>query len=340
MIFLFELSHPKHYYQFIPSINILETSGNKVIILARNKDVLLKILNEEGRNYIEYGKHGKTLFSKFFLIPNLLLNFFRVCFKHKPDRIISKASPYAAIIGKFLRIKTIITPDSEVVSLTNKLVAPLSNLIITPKTFGINYGDKHKLITGFFEDCYLHPSVFNPNTHKLDITLSEYLKPFFLLRFISWNANHDMNQFGFSQEEKVELVDFLGKYGSVFISSESELPDSIEHFRLKIPASQMHLFISVSHLYIGDSQSMATEAALLGTPSIRYNSFVGPNDMTNFRVLENKELLINCTNFIEVLTTSKKIIEDKNSKKLWLMKRDEYYKNNGNVNEQLVSFFM
>ncbi|MBK7853743.1 MAG: hypothetical protein IPJ79_01455 [Bacteroidetes bacterium] len=30
-----------------------------------------------------------------------------------------------------------------------------------------------------------------------------------------------------------------------------------------------------AHMYIGDSQTMAAEAAVLGTPSIRYNDFVG-----------------------------------------------------------------
>ena len=37
----------------------------------------------------------------------------------------------------------------------------------------------------------------------------------------------------------------------------------------------MHDALYFSHLVIGDSQTMAAEAAVLGTPSIRFNDFVG-----------------------------------------------------------------
>jgi predicted glycosyltransferase len=37
----------------------------------------------------------------------------------------------------------------------------------------------------------------------------------------------------------------------------------------------MMKFIQSLDLYIGDSQTMAAEAAVLGIPSIRFNSFVG-----------------------------------------------------------------
>jgi hypothetical protein len=37
----------------------------------------------------------------------------------------------------------------------------------------------------------------------------------------------------------------------------------------------MHHVLYFAKLYIGDSQTMAAEAAVLGTPSIRFNDFVG-----------------------------------------------------------------
>ena len=37
----------------------------------------------------------------------------------------------------------------------------------------------------------------------------------------------------------------------------------------------MHNALYFATMYIGDSQTMAAEAAVLGTPSIRYNDFVG-----------------------------------------------------------------
>lgn len=37
----------------------------------------------------------------------------------------------------------------------------------------------------------------------------------------------------------------------------------------------IHHAMAFAKMYIGDSQTMAAEAAVLGTPSIRFNDFVG-----------------------------------------------------------------
>ena len=41
-------------------------------------------------------------------------------------------------------------------------------------------------------------------------------------------------------------------------------------------------------MVVADTQTIVTEAAVLGTPAIRYNSFAGENDMGNFVELEQK----------------------------------------------------
>ena len=46
-------------------------------------------------------------------------------------------------------------------------------------------------------------------------------------------------------------------------------------YRLKINPLDIHHVITFASLYIGDSQSMAVEAAMLGVPSIRFNDFAG-----------------------------------------------------------------
>ena len=42
-----------------------------------------------------------------------------------------------------------------------------------------------------------------------------------------------------------------------------------------IAFTALHHALAFAHMYIGDSQTMAAEAAVLGTPSIRFNDFVG-----------------------------------------------------------------
>ena len=77
---------------------------------------------------------------------------------------------------------------------------------------------------------------------------------------------------------------------------------------------------------------MATEAALLGTPAIRSNSFVGDNDMSNFKMLEEKYgLLLNIRDFNTVLNTAIDFAKE-SRKEEWLHKRDAYYASVGNAN--------
>ena len=64
MKYIFELNHPKHFYQFRIIIKELESQNHKVIILAREKDVLLNILNEEKVDFIILGKHKKHIVYK------------------------------------------------------------------------------------------------------------------------------------------------------------------------------------------------------------------------------------------------------------------------------------
>lgn len=339
MKILFELTHPKHYYQFRTVIKKLKEDGHQLMILARDKDVLLAILQEEKLEYAIYGQHGKSLLEKLTVLPRLLVTYYKLVKKFRPDLIVSKASPYAAIISRLNGVKTVITPDSEVVTLTNKFVAPKSTLVITPVNYALDFGKKHKRFDGFFEDCYLHPNAFKLDYQLLETIGINLSRPYFVLRFIAWNANHDLNKFGFTEAEKITLVEKLLPYGTVYISGEGDLPEEIRKYRINIPASAMHQVLHHASIYIGDSQTMATESALLGTPSIRYNSFVGPNDMTNFKVLENIfHLLHNFNQFSDVIEYIDNLLLDSTAKERWLKKREAYYQEVGDINQVIVSY--
>ena len=85
---------------------------------------------------------------------------------------------------------------------------------------------------------------------------------------------------------------------------------------------------------------MATEAALLGTPAIRSNSFVGPNDMTNFIVLEKQyNLLHNIRDYEGVVSALKDMVQN-SYKQDWEEKKDAYFRNVGDANQQIHDFLL
>ena len=334
MKYIFELNHPKHYYQFKYVMQILKSRGHEISVLARDKDVLLNVLQEEHVGYTVFGKHRKTMLSKVLGTFGLMFKYIAIVKEQRPDVFVSKASWYGSAMAKIFHKKSVIFPDSEVVKVTNRYVVPMCTKVITPDSFRLDYGSKHYRIKGIFEDCYLSPHVFQAD----EAVIEKYglKRPYAVVRFVGWFANHDVGKSGFNQREKEELVQAISKNMNVYISSENDLPDELGPYRLPTPASVIHDVLSFADLYIGDSQTMASEAALLGTPAIRSNSFVGPNDMSNFIMLQEKYgLLYNVAEPAEAISLATDM--SKNSRKVeWMEKRDKYYAQVGDCNAQIV----
>ena len=334
MTYLFELNHPKHYYQFKYVMQQLRERGHQTYVIARDKDVLLNILREEQVPFEIFGKHSKSMINKVLGTIPILFHYGKMVRRLNPDVIVSKASFYGTFIAWLHRKKSVIFPDSEVVKVTNRYVVPLATMVVTPKTFGLDYGTKHRRIGGLFEDCYLAPSVF-----KADETIIEQYglrRPYAIFRFVGWYANHDVGNKGFSLEQIRRMVNIVERSLHVYISSERPLPDEFEARRLPVPASKMHHALAFADLYLGDSQTMATEAALLGTPAVRSNSFVGPNDMTNFKVLENEyHLLRNIAEFEDVCKALEEMSAE-SQKQIWKQRQNEYFQSVGDANELIT----
>jgi len=337
--FLFEISHPKHFYQFQPVAKKL-MRDNDVLLISRDKDVSLELIAGCGLPWKPFGRHGKNMKQKLFFTPFIIRDYLKVLLAFKPHFIISRSSPYSVVSGTFVKAKSIIMPDSEVVFLINHFAAPMADFIITPSTFSRDFGRKHHRLNGLFEESYLHPAHFHTDeTVRETLGVSESER-FFVLRFVAWHASHDFRKAGFSQKQKEELINLLIKYGRVFISSEAALPDSLVAFRLPTPANKIHSVLHYASLYIGDSQTMATESALLGTPSIRFNSFVGQGDMSNFKVLEQTyDMIRNLGSFGDVLSSAKDLLVDAKAKTKWLQKREWYFLDRPDINQQTIDLF-
>jgi predicted glycosyltransferase len=95
---------------------------------------------------------------------------------------------------------------------------------------------------------------------------------FAIVRFVAWNASHDVGLYGFSNKNKVKLVKELSKYLRVFVSSEDNTIPELTKYQIRIRPEKMHDLMAFSSLFIGEGATMAEEAAVLGVPSIYVNS--------------------------------------------------------------------
>jgi predicted glycosyltransferase len=95
---------------------------------------------------------------------------------------------------------------------------------------------------------------------------------FFIVRFVSWGAMHDVGHHGFTHEGKYHLVAELQKLGRVIITSESPLPPDLEPHRLPVSHAELHDLLAFSTLYIGEGGTLASEAVVLGVPAVFVNT--------------------------------------------------------------------
>jgi len=81
---------------------------------------------------------------------------------------------------------------------------------------------------------------------------------------------------------------------------------------------------------------MVTEAAMLGTPAIRSNSFVGDSDMGNFVELEAAGLVHNTTEFDELLAQANRLLTDDEARRNWNDRHESFVGDLVNLTDLIV----
>lgn len=278
MRILVYLGHPAHFYNYKNVIPNLKEDGHQVEILIKKKDVLQALLDNAGFPYHNILKEGRKD-SKWGILWGTLKRAWRLnasCAKFKPD-ILTGTSVENSWIGKLRHIPVINIneDDADVVPKYAKLSYPWADEILTPIVCDNGkWNDKSVKYNSYHELAYLHPNNFTPDKSVVE----KYFPidtPYFLIRFAKLKAHHDTGIKGIDTEIAHELIRILEPHGRVFISSERELEPMFEPYRIHIRPIDMHHVMAFADLYLGDSQTMAAEAGVLGIPFVRFNDFVG-----------------------------------------------------------------
>lgn len=292
MNILVQLSHPAHFHLYKNAIYNWKKNNHNVFILIKTKDILEELLQNAGLPYYNIlpTSHRK---SKFGVLFDMLVRDFKIfCFvlKHKID-LLTGSTPEVAHVSWLLRKKSVNTgeDDSAVVPAFAKVVGFTMQTLLTPTTCdnGI-FNIKSVKYQGFQKLAYLHPNQFTPDISVVRKYGINPDSPYFIMRFAKLNAHHDKGVSGINTEIAQKLIDILSPIGNVYITSERELEPQFEKYRLQINPLDIHHVMAFATLYLGDSQSMAVEAAMLGVPSLRFNDFVGPKRIGVLVELEEK----------------------------------------------------
>lgn len=289
MDYLFFFVHPSKFHVFRNTVNHLKIKNHNVDIAITKKDVLEELIKKEGweyKNIFPEGRKIKGLHPLLSSAINFFVTIFRLYTYTKGKRYdLFVTDDLLVFLSKRKKVPSIAFTDDDI-SITKQFSIILSRAthVLAPVITDLGKFNSKKIgFEGYKELAYLHPNTFTPDKEVIK-EFNPSLKKYFFIRLVSLRAYHDVGLKGLTNDQVKKIIVLLEAKGEVFISAERQLPEQFEKYRLKIEPEKIAHVIYFADLFIGDSQTMTSEAAVLGTPAFRCNDFAG-----KISVMDEKE---------------------------------------------------
>lgn len=327
---LFTLNHPAHVHLFKNLINKFKNYGHRIHIVARDKDITLKLLGNLKLEYqvapintVPYLHNGLELIHRAILLNKL----------HKKYKF-KYAIGSDTSIAHIMNVKSFVVAedDDDYTKIFSYITYPFVYKVINPSCLRFEkWKDKRVLHNSYHELAYLHPDNFTPDVKILGSYGLEKYK-YIVVRFSALKAFHDTKAKGISGKLWYEIEKVLRGY-EVIKSVEGERTHRIEPW-------DMHHIMAFAKMIISDSQTMTIEGAVLGIPSIRINTFVGKSSVID--ELERKYKLaigILPDKEDDILRTIQSILDNPETDKIWAERRAQLLREKVDFNQWLIDFF-
>jgi len=321
MNILLFVNTPAQVHEFKYVARTLETRDHRIMILARDYECTLPLLDAYGLRYEVYGKAQRRGYRRALELIPYVRRAYRLARRFEPDVIVGTGI-IAAYTSVLFRKPCIVFADTETASVEHFLFKPFVKAIYTPACFRKDLGRRHVRYDGFKELSYLHPDYFQPDASIYNLLGINSGERYVILRLNPLDAFHDVGIGGFSSEDKLRLIQALEPYARVFISSEAGLEPGLERYAIGIPAHRIHDAEYYAQLLVTDAGTMLTEAAVLGTPGIHCSGFVARRCYGNFIELEEKyQLAFNYSDPDQAIAKAVELIKQPDLKQQWQEKR-------------------
>jgi predicted glycosyltransferase len=331
---LIDVGHPAHVHLFKNFLIYLKKTGNyNISVTSRNKDIVASLLKHLNVEFISLSTPKKgfvgiisEIFSRFFFVRKLIK-------KHKFDLVFT-STEVSAIFGMH-RIPNYFfaEDDDDLMKIYTSLIYFFTTNIVNPTCLRFSkWKNKRLLHNSYHELAYLHPDNF---TADIEVLKKYNLEPykFIIARHSALDAHHDKGAKGLQGKLWNDIEDIIKDYPQI-ITKENSKSHQIDPW-------DMHHVLAFAKLVISDSQTMTAEAAVLGIPSIRYNSFVG-----RISYLEELEHKYDLTyGFLpdkdenKLLSTLKEMLTQSDLKKVWKEKKDKMLKDKIDLNQWMIELF-
>ena len=266
MRILVDITHPAHVHFFRHAIGRWQAAGHEVRITSRDKDITVALLDEFGFEHTCIGHLRAGITGRGIELIERALALGRMVRQFRPHIATAWSGTFLVYGCLPYRVPTVVFGDVEHDRFSNMLTYPLATAVVTARSYTKSIGKKHVRYDGNPNLAYTHPNVFTPDPSVLATEGLCLGEPFTIIRLVSWQAVHDIGDYGVRDLRVV--IETLAPYGRILLSSEKPLPPDLQPLSLRGPRRNMLHLQAFARLYFGESATMASECAMLGTPSI------------------------------------------------------------------------
>lgn len=341
MNLLFDIGHPGQVHLFRHAIGILKERGHNITVTVKDLPAARQLLDAYGIEWIPLGKKYDSIMLKGLSQARYNFRLLKIARKKKIDIAIG-SSITIAHASLLHRMKSILLDDddADAVRLFSMFAHPFADTVLSPAALAHQRTHRRDIVyAGTHELFYLHPGRFTPDPAVPGNAGIDISKPFFIARFVSGKAYHDRGERWITMEQKLRIIRLLEQYGRVYITTERAIEPELEPWQLKVAPELIHHLLWYATLFVGDSQTMTSEAAILGTPALKCNSFAHKLSVPN--MLEGEYDLCYAfqpDEFELMVKKTEELLSLPDLKKIWAVKRNRFISEMIDPTDFLVSF--
>ena len=275
MRILIDINHPAHVHYFRNFIKLMEAKGHRFCVINRDSKMINQLLDYYGiEHYIRNKRPDKkgTIVSLTNLLK-MILWCIRKSFNFYPDLYVGFGSSACAISSRLFNKPCILMDDTEHNAMNHKLYLPCCTAVLTPFYFKKELGNRNKQITfnAYVEQLYLHSAYYKKSNlviEELNLKPKEYV----IVRYIAYDAHHDMKAHPLSTETKKSILKEISKRYRVLVSLEKGVDDPFyEDYVLNISPEKMHDLEANAKFMVTEGATMASESFVHGVPFLYIN---------------------------------------------------------------------
>lgn len=270
---LFDLVHPADALFFHHAMRMLKDRGAEVRVVSRRKDVLVDLLDALGVEHLPLSTASSGIIGQACELVARDWALFGFARAWRPHVMAGFGGVAISHVGRLLGIPSVSFYDTEHASVQIRLTLPFISEWHVPTSWkgAVAPGRTHKF-PGSKQFAYLHPEYFRPDAGLAKAAGWDPTADNFLVRTVSWQANHDVGSKGMSLGRLREIVRRLANLGKVHISAEGALPPDLRALQFRGSVSSFHHLLAHCRLHVGESMTVASEATALGVPALLQNS--------------------------------------------------------------------